>query len=57
MNIGFWCRNLKERDHFEGPSTDRRILKCVLRRWGRRVWNGLICLRSKTSERPLQTQK
>jgi len=57
MNMGFWCRNMKERDHIEGPSIDGQISKCVLRRWGRRLWNGFICLKPETNDRPFQTQE
>ena len=34
MYIGFWWGNLRERDHFEGPCVDGRIiLRLVFRKW------------------------
>jgi hypothetical protein len=46
--IGYWWRNLREREHFEGPGVDGRIiLRLVFRKWngGGGVWTGLIGLR------------
>jgi hypothetical protein len=31
---GFWCRNLRERDHFEDPGEGGRItLRWIFRKW------------------------
>jgi hypothetical protein len=43
---GFWWGNLKERDHLEDPSVDRRItLRWIYRKWDVRAWTGSISLR------------
>jgi hypothetical protein len=45
----FWCGNLRERDHFEDPSIDGRIiLRWILRQGDGRAWIGLIWLRTGT---------
>jgi hypothetical protein len=32
--IGFWFGNLRERDHWENPDLDRRIiLRWIFRKW------------------------
>jgi hypothetical protein len=30
---GFWCGNLRERDHLEDPGVDERILRWIFRKW------------------------
>jgi len=38
--------NLRERDHFEDPSIDGRIiLRKIFRKWGGMAWTGFIWLR------------
>jgi len=38
---GFWCGNLRERDHLEDPGVDERIIKWIFRKWDVGVWTGL----------------
>jgi hypothetical protein len=33
VHTGFWWGNVRERDHFEGPSINRIILKWVFKKW------------------------
>jgi hypothetical protein len=36
---GFWCGNLRERDHLEDPGVDGRIiLRWIFRKWDVGVW-------------------
>ena len=36
VHTGFWCGNLTERYHLEGPSVDRRIIfKRITKKWNR----------------------
>ena len=46
VNIRFWWGNLRERDHFEDPSVDGRIiLRWILREWDVGLWTGSSWLR------------
>ena len=46
MYTGFWCGNLKERDHLEELGVDGSIiLESVLKKWDERTWTGLIWFR------------
>jgi hypothetical protein len=43
---GFWWGNLSERDHFEDPDVDGRIiLRWIFRKWDVRTWTESIWLR------------
>jgi hypothetical protein len=43
--------NMKARRHLKNLSVDgRTILKCILKKWGGRVWTGLIWLRIGASD-------
>ena len=45
MYTGFWCRNLRERDHLENPGIDGRIiLRWIIRKWDVGAWTGSIWL-------------
>ena len=45
-HTGFWWVDLRVRDHLEDSGMDERIiLKCILKKWGGKAWNGLIWLR------------
>ena len=46
MYIGFWWGNVRERDHFEDPGVDRRIiLRWIFMKWDVGVWIGLSSLK------------
>jgi hypothetical protein len=48
----FSWRNLKERDHLEDPSVDKRIiLGWIFRKWDVRAWTELILIRIGTGGR------
>jgi hypothetical protein len=48
---GFWCGNLKEGDHWEGPGVDGRIiLRWIFRKWDVRIWTGLSWFRMDTGK-------
>jgi len=43
---GFWCGNLRERDHLEDPGVDGRITgRWIFRKWDVGAWTGSIWLR------------
>jgi len=43
---GFWWVNLRERDHFEDPEVDLRIIfRWIFRKWDMGVWTGSSWLR------------
>ena len=44
--IGFWWKNLRERDYLGDPGVDGRIiLRWTFRKWGVGIWPGSIWLR------------
>jgi len=46
VHTGFWCGDLKVRDHLEDPGVDRMIiLKWIFRKWDGGAWTGLIWFR------------
>jgi hypothetical protein len=48
---GFCLGNLRERDHFEDPYLDGRIiLKWIFRNWVGETWTGLMWHRSGTGD-------
>jgi len=43
---GFWCGNLRERDHSEDPGADERIiLRWIFKKWNVGIWTGSIWFR------------
>jgi len=51
---GFWCGNMKERDHMENPLVDGRIiLRCIFRKWVEELWTESSWLRVWTSDQHL----
>jgi len=50
--IGFWCGNLREREHLE-DADGRIILKCIFRKWDVGVWTGSSWLMIGTGGRHL----
>jgi len=53
LHTGFWCGDLKERDHLEDLGVDERIiLKGIFNKWDG-VRTGLIWLRTGTRGRLL----
>jgi len=43
---GFWGGNLREKDHWEDPDIDGRIiLRCIFRKWAVEAWTGSRWLR------------
>jgi hypothetical protein len=50
MHIGFWWEYQKERDNYEDPHVNvRMVLRWIVERWDGVVWTGLIRLRIGTS--------
>jgi hypothetical protein len=46
VHRGYWCGNLRERDHLEDIGVDRRIiLRWIIRKWDMAVWTELLWLR------------
>jgi hypothetical protein len=39
VHIGFWCGNLRERDHLEDLREDRIILKLIFKKWDCWAWD------------------
>ena len=50
---GFWWGNVRERDRFEDPGIEGKILRRIFRKWDVGVWTGLIWLRIGTGGRHL----
>jgi hypothetical protein len=38
-----WFKNHKRRDYLEDLGVDGKILEWISGKWGKRVWNGVIC--------------
>ena len=46
MHTGFWCGNLRERDHWSDQGLDGRIiLRWIFRKWDVGAWTGSSWLR------------
>jgi hypothetical protein len=51
VHTGFWWGNLEERNHWEEPGADGRIiLRWVFRKWDMGVWTGMSWLRIGTGD-------
>jgi hypothetical protein len=51
---GFWCGNLRERDHWVDPGlVGRIIIRWIFRKWDVEVWTGLRWLRIEIGGRHL----
>ena len=49
VHVGFWWGNLRERDHFDDPGVDGRILlRWIFRKLGAGAWTRSIWLRTGT---------
>jgi hypothetical protein len=56
-NTGFWCEDLKEREHLEEPSIGGIIMVTwVIKKYNGRAFNGLIWLKMGTSSGLLSTR-
>jgi hypothetical protein len=54
---GFWCRNLREREHWGDLGVDGRIiLRWIFRKWDVRIWTGSTRLRIGTGDGHLRTR-
>ena len=57
MYTGFWWGNLRERDHWEVPGVDGRIiLRWIFRKWDVGTWTGSSCLKIGTGGRLLSVR-
>ena len=45
MYTGFWCEDLREKDHLEDPGINERIiLRCIISKWDVGSWTGTMWL-------------